>query len=133
MHYFTMFILLFSLLISNNVVAENIAKRGKNTLTQTHYQQMIFAGEKIAQHAFTHTEKKKLKQWLIDIFNKIENPDGVQRALASYQRYIQLASKQKHADDQQLIWHHFYRTMVFDWIFPTYRPKQISLMDVIKL
>ncbi|MCK5896467.1 MAG: hypothetical protein KAG20_06655, partial [Cocleimonas sp.] len=40
--------------------------------------------------------------------------------------------KQKHADDQQLIWHHFYRTMVFNWGFPTYRPKQRSLMDVIQ-
>ena len=132
MRYFMVLILLFSLFLSHSVQAKNLAKRGKYTLTQENFNHMIIAGQRVAKHSFTANEKKQLKRWIIDVYNKNPNPKGVQRAFGVYLSYIKLSNKKKNNKDQQLIWHHFYRKMVFDWRFLKYNPKHKTLMDVIQ-
>ncbi|MGB1255365.1 MAG: hypothetical protein ACPG51_05845 [Thiolinea sp.] len=124
--------LLLILVLPCSTSADVLAEREGYQLTSIQVENMIRAGESIAQQAFSDAEKQGLQDWATQLFQQEKGLPGVLSAFSHYDRYLQLAAKHNDTDLQALIWHHLYRKMLFKWRFPRYQQDQATLLDVIR-
>ena len=128
-------IISYSLLLSlifSYAQANTLATRDNKHLSQTDIDNMIYSGEQIAKHPFSSLEKRNLSAWAIDIYNKEKNFRGILSAFNKYNSYRALAKKYHSPETKELIWHHFYREMTFNWYFPVFKKNQKTIYSIIQ-
>ncbi len=111
---------------------DTLVEREGYTLTQLDINNMLAAGEHIAAQAFTPQEKQQLRAWALELFRRDKKIKDVAFAFDKYAAYLKQANSFSDPAMRQMVWHHFYREMVFRWRFPRYHKQQQTLLDVIQ-